>query len=340
MAVAEGQATTDVRIGSSEAERGRCGRARHMNGTALGSTCRSAKTSRPRTGRTCGGSAAIDTAPVQKGTDRKAEAAGTSDQFGWTCRLRGRALCRSADGSAWTTRRDEGSTHCPRWRLGRNYRRVCARPATLRTARATGYGPLRRLPYGEGAGAQMSVGSLASAARAADERPANPPSARGGRVRPFHARDGEQAAAGLELGHDGAECGHLLGAEQHRLGPGGRRRRHGPLRRPVAALATRLANARLGRSGRLDVLDAVLAQQPLHALDGVAGVLQEIADAAQKLHVGRPVEAAPAAALHGLELRELQLPEAQHVLLDAELDRHLADVAKCLQRLCQGQTPL
>ena len=42
----------------------------------------------------------------------------------------------------------------------------------------------------------------------------------------------------------------------------------------------------------------------------------------------------------GLELRKLGFPEAQHVLLDAELHRHLADVAKRLHRLCQGQPPL
>jgi hypothetical protein len=88
------------------------------------------------------------------------------------------------------------------------------------------------------------------------------------------------------------------------------------------------------------VVDPVLAQEPLHALDGVARVLQQVADALQKLDVARPVEAPPAAALHRLELRELQLPEPQHVLLDAKLNRHFADVAKCFRCLCQGQSPL
>ena len=41
-----------------------------------------------------------------------------------------------------------------------------------------------------------------------------------------------------------------------------------------------------------------------------------------------------------LQLRELQFPEAQHVLLDAKLRRHLADIAKCFNRLCQGTPPL
>ena len=59
----------------------------------------------------------------------------------------------------------------------------------------------------------------------------------------------------------------------------------------------------------------------------------------QQLDVARPIEAPAAAALHGLELRELGLPEAQHVLLDAELHRHLADVAKCFHCLCQGSAP-
>src|SRR5581483_6394588 len=87
------------------------------------------------------------------------------------------------------------------------------------------------------------------------------------------------------------------------------------------------------------MLDALLAQEPLHALDGVAGTLQEVADALEKLHVSRSVQAPAATALHRFELGEFCFPEAQHVLLDPELHRHLAYVAKCFSCLRQGPIP-
>ena len=53
-----------------------------------------------------------------------------------------------------------------------------------------------------------------------------------------------------------------------------RRTARRPAARVVAGGAGRAAGA-----GQLDVLDALLAQEPLHALDGVARVLQQVADA-------------------------------------------------------------
>src|SRR4029453_11793790 len=93
-------------------------------------------------------------------------------------------------------------------------------------------------------------------------------------------------------------------------------------------------------AGRFGRVDAVLAQDLLHAANGVAFVLQEVVQAPQQLDVARTIQPAPAAALHGFELRELGFPEAQHVLLDAQLQRHLTDIAKRLHRLRQGQPPL
>ena len=46
---------------------------------------------------------------------------------------------------------------------------------------------------------------------------------------------------------------------------------------------------------------AALAQQLLHALDGVTFLAQQVADAAQQGHVLGPVIAPPAAALEGLD---------------------------------------
>jgi hypothetical protein len=142
-------------------------------------------------------------------------------------------------------------------------------------------------------------------------------------VAPRGAR--EYGTAEIEFRDDAAQCPYLESA-QHK------RRTLAGLRGLRAAPHTLLANRAGGRAvgaRQFHVLDSLLAQQTLHALDGVTRVLQQIADAAQELYVRRPVEAAAAAPLHGLELWELDLPKTQDVLLDGQLGRHLADVAKC-----------
>ena len=83
----------------------------------------------------------------------------------------------------------------------------------------------------------------------------------------------------------------------------------------------------------LHLVDALLAQDLLHALDGVAFRVQQVADAAQQLQILRPVVAAAAAPLHRLDLRKPAFPEAQDVLGHVELARNLADRTKCLRRL-------
>ena len=69
----------------------------------------------------------------------------------------------------------------------------------------------------------------------------------------------------------------------------------------------------------------VQAQQLLGASDGVALLVEEGADLAQDLDVLGAVVAPTAAALQRPDLRELALPEAQHVLRHVEIVRHLAD---------------
>src|SRR5262245_14788283 len=87
------------------------------------------------------------------------------------------------------------------------------------------------------------------------------------------------------------------------------------------------------------MFNPVLAQKLLHTLDGISRVLQQIADSLEQLHIRRAIQPATAAPLHGLDLGEFQFPEAQYVLLDAKLLRHLADIAKCFHRLDQGTSP-
>src|SRR5215471_2972932 len=144
---------------------------------------------------------------------------------------------------------------------------------------------------------------------------------------------GQHGPAGIEFCGDTAQDPELGGAQANRWGRVGGRLRW-------SACAVRAGGAgRAARTCHLDLFDALVAQQALDAFDLVAGVLQEVANGLQQLDVGWPVKAPSAPALHRFDLRELDLPEAQHVLLDAQLLRHFADVAKCFSRLGQGHSP-
>ena len=86
---------------------------------------------------------------------------------------------------------------------------------------------------------------------------------------------------------------------------------------------------------------ALLAQDALHAADGVALAIEEMADAAQKIEIVGTIIAPPAAALHRLDIAETAFPKSQHVLRQIELVRHFTDAAKCVRRLViqSGLTP-
>src|SRR6185503_15116040 len=60
----------------------------------------------------------------------------------------------------------------------------------------------------------------------------------------------------------------------------------------------------------------LLAQDLLHAPDGVTVVVKEKTNAAKQSHILWPVVAASTATLHRLELSEFCFPEAKHVLRD------------------------
>ena len=78
---------------------------------------------------------------------------------------------------------------------------------------------------------------------------------------------------------------------------------------------------------------ATFLQQPLHAFDGVAIVVQQSADPAQKVDILRPIVAPAAAPLERTHLAELAFPEPQNVLRHIQFGRDFADRAKCLRRL-------
>ena len=78
---------------------------------------------------------------------------------------------------------------------------------------------------------------------------------------------------------------------------------------------------------------ALLAQDALHAADGVALAVQEMANAAQKIDIVGTIIAPPAAALHRLDVVETAFPESQHVLRQIKFVRHFTDAAKCVRRL-------
>ena len=82
-----------------------------------------------------------------------------------------------------------------------------------------------------------------------------------------------------------------------------------------------------------DEFSALLAQDALHAADGVALAVQEMANAAQKIDVVGTIIAPPAAALHRLDVAETAFPKSQHVLRQIEFVCHFTDAAKCVRRL-------
>src|SRR5262245_34704036 len=82
-----------------------------------------------------------------------------------------------------------------------------------------------------------------------------------------------------------------------------------------------------------DEARTVFAQDLLHPANGVAVAIEQETDAAQERHILGAVIAPAPAPLHGFELCELALPEAQHVLRDRQFFCNFADGAKRLGRL-------
>ena len=85
--------------------------------------------------------------------------------------------------------------------------------------------------------------------------------------------------------------------------------------------------------GRLHEFDALLADDPLDATDGVALAVKQMADAAQERNVVGAVVAAAAATFHRLYFAEAAFPKPQDVLRHVELDRHFADGPECVRCL-------
>src|SRR5690348_14830039 len=81
-----------------------------------------------------------------------------------------------------------------------------------------------------------------------------------------------------------------------------------------------------GVLARLAFPATALAQAALVAFDGVALGVEEAADLEQRLDVLAAVEAMSGARLAGPQDAELALPVAQHVGLDADQARNLADL--------------
>ena len=95
----------------------------------------------------------------------------------------------------------------------------------------------------------------------------------------------------------------------------------GPMQaRPSAAVAA-ASRRRMAASTRA----LLVAQQLLHAADGIAFLVEQAVDAPRELDVGGPVIAAVAGALHRPQLREARFPIAQDMLGDAKLLRQFAD---------------
>ena len=93
----------------------------------------------------------------------------------------------------------------------------------------------------------------------------------------------------------------------------------------LLALRDRLDSGEIAAADRHQELVAVIAQQLLHALDGIALVVEHVADAFDQLDILRPVVAPATAAFQRLDLGEAGLPETQHMLRQIEIVSDFAD---------------
>src|SRR5690606_21915461 len=87
-----------------------------------------------------------------------------------------------------------------------------------------------------------------------------------------------------------------------------------------------------GGDGRYELV-AIGLEKLLHALDRVAVIVEQMADAFQEVDVFRPVIAAAASPLHRLNLRKPRLPETQDMLWEIEVFGDLADGSKGVRAL-------
>src|SRR5262249_27624875 len=88
---------------------------------------------------------------------------------------------------------------------------------------------------------------------------------------------------------------------------------------------------------RLDGAQPLLAQNALHATDGVALAVEQMTNAAQQVDVFRTIVTPAAAALHRPDLGEAALPKPQHSLRQIEFVRDLADRTKGVRRFVQSR---
>lgn len=79
--------------------------------------------------------------------------------------------------------------------------------------------------------------------------------------------------------------------------------------------------------------DALLAQNALNTLDGVAFFIEQMSDALQQCDVGRTIITTSAGALHRLDLAEPGFPKSQHVLRQIQRVGGFADRAESIRTL-------
>src|SRR5690606_29977386 len=90
---------------------------------------------------------------------------------------------------------------------------------------------------------------------------------------------------------------------------------------------------------RGDKLRVVFAKQTLHTLDGVALIVEQMANTLEQLHVKGTIVSAPATTLHRLDLGKACFPETQHMLRKIEILRYFADRPECIRALVHSTCP-
>ncbi len=84
-----------------------------------------------------------------------------------------------------------------------------------------------------------------------------------------------------------------------------------------------------------DLPDALFLEDFLDTLDGVALIIEQMADSAQKIDVVGTIVPATTTSFHRFDLGETRFPKAQYVLRKIEVFRNFAYCSECIRTLSQ-----
>jgi hypothetical protein len=102
-----------------------------------------------------------------------------------------------------------------------------------------------------------------------------------------------------------------------------------------ASLAFSVAPFAFRGGGSDDLLDSLLLEDLLDPLDGVAFIVKQVANSAQKINVIGTIVPTATTSFHRLDLGEACFPKAQDVLRQIQVFRNFAYCSECIRTLSQ-----